>query len=58
MTSFKRYITATVWIKKDKEIIGRMRPQKIFVYSKTKGVIIKDGRPVVKRNGKWIYQPK
>jgi len=52
----KKYTSAHIWIVDRKgNRIARTRKHKIFLHSKTKGVIINDGRQVVKINGNWIY---
>ena len=58
----KRYITEPIFIKNEKEIANRMRPQRIFLHSANTGTIVKDGRPVTRRKFKgkylWVYEPK
>ena len=52
-------VTRDVYIKVDNRIVklGRRRIA-IHRSNPSKGVIVKDGRPVIKRKGKWIYYPK
>jgi hypothetical protein len=47
-----------VYLKDDKEPSSRLRPTKIFVHSTTKGVIVRDGRPVQKEKGKWVCRAR
>lgn len=53
----KKIVTGTVyWSKKwGGKRIGKFR---IAVKKRGKGTLIRDGRTVVKRKGKWIYNPK
>jgi hypothetical protein len=47
-----------VYLKDEKEPTSRMRPRKIFRTTETEGVIVKDGRPVHKEKGKWVYRAR
>ena len=38
------------------EPIGRIRKSRIFVYAEGKGRIVKDGREVELKDGKWVYK--
>jgi hypothetical protein len=54
----RKYVTAEVWTVVNGERVSRTRPKKIFLHSSTKGVIVADGRPVVKIGDKWVYISK
>jgi len=49
-----RIITAEVWLEVDGELF-KMRKHKIKLITEDRGVIVKDGRPVVKEKGRWVY---
>lgn len=52
-------ITAEVWMKDLSGRIGYLSSRaKIHRKTLTTGVIIADGRPVVKQDGQWIYEVK
>jgi len=52
------YISSEVVMVDEKtgEPIGRIRKSRIFVYAEGKGRIVKDGREVELKDGKWVYK--
>jgi hypothetical protein len=54
------YVTSAVMVhlKDDKEPTSRLRPTKIFRTTETEGVIVKDGIPVKREKGKWVYRAR
>jgi hypothetical protein len=52
------YVKSEVFVydKDDKEPTSRITPRKIFRTTETEGVIVKDGRPVQREKGKWVYR--
>ena len=55
----RKFTSAEIWmVNKNGTRVGRLRKHKIFLISKNKGRIVKDGREVVKINGTWVYISK
>ena len=51
-----KYISADVWMVDAKgNVLTRMRRQKIFLHTKDKGVIVDDGREVIRKGDRWVY---
>ena len=50
----KKYVKSKVYIILDGRIIGVLREQKIYLITENRGVL-RDGRPVEFRDGKWVY---
>jgi len=55
---YKKYTKAKVFIKLKGEIVGSTRSTKIVLKSPTRGTVVKDGRPVRKSKGRWIYEAR
>ena len=52
----ENYTTAYVWmVDKNGERVGRIGKKRIFLHSEDKGVIVTDGREVVKINDDWVF---
>jgi len=54
----RKYVTAEIWVVINGEKVNRTRPKKIFLTGPKKGIIVQDGRPVIKIGDKWCYISK
>lgn len=51
-------IISEVWVENERgDIVGRIPPTRLRV-GKTHGVILEDGRQVIKRDGRWTTRIK
>lgn len=49
-------ITEIVHMEIDGEVTSSIGKCRIFVMSPTEGIIIRDGRPVIKDGDRWLYR--